>query len=285
MVDKNFDWAVLPPGTEAGHFAAPSGSLAVAYWGPRDGVPVLMLPGITGSKEDFSLVGPPLGDLGYRVMAVDLAGQFASWGAGPDQDGKWSLDLHTRDAKAALEFLGPAHILGYCYSGIIAARIAVESPDLLRSVTFLSSPPAIGDSFRAVRIIGPFSRLVSPEMASGILRGAIRNGFNWMPPKRKQFIKDRLRFTKKQSVDDTMTTMMNVPDYEDGLRRSELPRLVAAGSGDLWSLKTHRAFADRIDADFRGYKCGHSPVESKPEELCQDLVDFFDTVEAEEEAA
>lgn len=275
MVDKNFDWALLPPGTETGVFPAPSGSLATACWGPPDGIPVLMLPGITGSKEDFSLVGPLLGDRGYRVMALDLAGQFASGQAGPDSKGEWSLDLHCQDAQAALQSLRPAHIVGYCYSGVVASRLAVENPELLRSLTLLSSPPAAGDSFRAVRVIGPLSSLITPKMGSAILRGSIRHGLNWMPPKRKQFIKDRLKLTQKRSVDDTMATMMNVPDYEGDLRCSTVPRLVAAGTRDLWSLRTHRAFADRIDADFHGYRCGHSPVESTPEELVGDLLDFF----------
>lgn len=283
MVDKHFDWAVLPPGSELSTFAAPSGSLATAAWGPEDGTPVLLLPGITGSKEDFALIGPPLGECGYRVLAVDLAGQFASWGAGPDSSGRWSLDLHTDDAQAILEQIGPAHLVGYSYSGIVAARLAVEHPDLLRSVTLLSAPPLPGDSFRGVRIIGPFSRFVSPQLGSAILRGAIGNGINWLPKERKAFIKHRLRYTKKQSVDDTMATMMAVPNYEADLKTSAIPLLVTAGSGDLWSLRTHRDYARRIGAEFRGYKAGHSPAESTPQEYCADLLDFFE--EADRRAA
>ncbi|WRS30530.1 alpha/beta hydrolase [Actinomycetaceae bacterium MB13-C1-2] len=278
-MDSSIDWSILPPGTEAGTFDAPSGRLATATWGPRDGVPVLLLPGITGSKEDFSLIGPALGSSGYRAVAVDLAGQFASGDAGPDESGHWSLDLHTEDALAILRKIGPAHLVGYSYSGVVASRVAVTHPELLRSVVYLSAPPLSGDSFRKMRVVGALSRFVTPKMGSAILRGAIRNGINWLPRKRKEFIKYRLKFTQKQSVDDTMETMMAVPDYEEALATSPLPRLVTAGSGDLWSLKTHRAFADRVGAEFKSYRSGHSPAESKPKEYARDLIDFFHKVD------
>lgn len=284
-MDSSIDWAILPPGTEAGTFDAPSGKLVTAAWGPKDGVPVLLLPGITGSKEDFSLIGPALGSNGYRALAVDLAGQFASGDAGPDRNGHWSLDLHTEDALAILRQIGRAHLVGYSYSGVVASNVAVTNPELLRSVVYLSAPPISGDSFRKMRVIGIFSRFVTPKMGSAILRGAIRNGINWLPRKRKEFIKYRLKFTRKQSVDDTMATMMDVPNYEKTLASSTLPLLVTAGSGDLWSLKTHRAFAQRIGARFKAYRSGHSPAESKPEEYARDLVAFFTEVDEEKAAS
>ncbi|MFZ1382375.1 MAG: alpha/beta hydrolase [Scrofimicrobium sp.] len=278
-MDSSVDWAILPSGTETLTFDAPSGGLAAAAWGPKDGVPVLLLPGITGSKEDFSLIGPVLGNNGYRAVAVDLAGQFASGDAGPDQDGHWSLDLHTEDALAILRQIGRAHLVGYSYSGIVASNVAVMNLELLRSVVYLSAPPISGDSFRKMRVVGVLSRFVTPRMGSAILRGAIRNGINWLPRKRKEFIKYRLKFTKKQSVDDTMATMMAVPDYEEALATSSLPLRVTAGTGDLWSLKTHRAFADRIGAQFKSYRSGHSPAESTPQEYARDLIDFFHKVD------
>jgi alpha-beta hydrolase superfamily lysophospholipase len=51
--------------------------------GPPDGRRVVLVPGATGSKEDFRRVLPLLAAAGYRAESFDLAGQFESAGAGP----------------------------------------------------------------------------------------------------------------------------------------------------------------------------------------------------------
>ena len=45
---------------------------------------MLLLPGYTGSKEDFSPILDPLAADGFRAIAVDLPGQFES--EGPDDE-------------------------------------------------------------------------------------------------------------------------------------------------------------------------------------------------------
>ena len=78
------DWSVPPPGSV--HFAidVPSGRLAALALGDPDSPCVLLVPGATGSKEDFSLMMPDLADAGYFALSYDLAGQYQSAGAGPE---------------------------------------------------------------------------------------------------------------------------------------------------------------------------------------------------------
>ena len=64
-------------------FAAPSGALARVALGPAAGRRVVLVPGATGSKEDFVLMMPLFAAAGYRVESFDLAGQYESVDAGP----------------------------------------------------------------------------------------------------------------------------------------------------------------------------------------------------------
>ena len=83
----DLDWRIFPEGTVRDVLEAPSGALARVRLG-ADGAPRgLLLPGVTGSKEDFVLMFPLLAAAGYRVESIDLAGQYGSWQAGP-----WNLD-------------------------------------------------------------------------------------------------------------------------------------------------------------------------------------------------
>ena len=57
-----------------------TGAVAALRAGPADGDPVLLLPGYTGSKEDFAPLLAPLAQAGFAVTAIDLPGQYESSG-------------------------------------------------------------------------------------------------------------------------------------------------------------------------------------------------------------
>lgn len=272
-----FDWLTLPPGTRTGWFEAPSGKLALAEWGPKDGETVLALPGVTGSKEDFALVGPLLAARGYRVIAVDLAGQYESHGAGPTHGGTYSLKLHLRDAKALLDAYGPAHVIGYSFAGQVATQLVLRRRSLVRSVTLVSAPPVAGNALAAVRIIGPLALVVGPKVAAALMTWGIRWNLNRATATRVRLVRHRLQFTRPESVPDAMAAMMTVPDVEARLRSSGVPMLVTAGTGDLWTADKHEAFAARIGARCRIYATGHSPMETVPGQMAADLVEFLTT--------
>ena len=56
----DIDWRMLPPGAEPSEFAAPSGALARVALGPTAGPRIVLVPGATGSKEDFVRLMPLL---------------------------------------------------------------------------------------------------------------------------------------------------------------------------------------------------------------------------------
>ncbi|GAA5043071.1 alpha/beta fold hydrolase [Streptomyces similanensis] len=137
---------VPPPGARAyrlrtvrGEFAVVDAPVAVGVE-PR-GV-ALLLPGFTGSKEDFNPLHEPLAARGYRTVAVDGRGQFES--AGPVDDvSAYAQEELARDVLAQAEALGTApHLVGHSLGGQIARAAALLDPSAFRSLTLMSSGPA-----------------------------------------------------------------------------------------------------------------------------------------------
>ncbi|CAM5729443.1 2-succinyl-6-hydroxy-2,4-cyclohexadiene-1-carboxylate synthase [Streptomyces griseoloalbus] len=100
------------------------GEFAVLDVPPAAGVPVrgtvLLLPGYTGSKEDFTLVLEPLAARGYRAVAVDGRGQHASDGPADDESA-YAQDELAKDVLAqARAFDAPVHLVGHSMGGQIA---------------------------------------------------------------------------------------------------------------------------------------------------------------------
>ncbi len=119
---------------------------------------VVLVPGATGSKEDFVLLAPLLADAGYLVESYDLSGQYQSASAGPSAAEPFGYDLYVADLIAFLsKGSSPAHVLGYSFAGIVAEIALTERPDLFASLTLLGAPPQPGQVFRRVRWIGPLS--------------------------------------------------------------------------------------------------------------------------------
>ena len=73
--------AQLAAGGERTIVDTPSGPVAALRSGEAGDPPVLLLPGYTGSKEDFAPLMLPLAQARFAVTAIDLPGQFES--AGP----------------------------------------------------------------------------------------------------------------------------------------------------------------------------------------------------------
>jgi pimeloyl-ACP methyl ester carboxylesterase len=269
------DWVTPPAGTAVSRFAAPSGSLAFWSMGEISAPPVVLAPGATGSKEDFTLLGPLLVAAGYRVVTYDMAGQYESAGAGPVPGAHYDYDLFVADMVAVLEYTGPAHLLGYSFAGTVAELTTVRRPDLVRSLTLLTAPPLEGQAFRGVRLIGWLSRLTTAHQGAGLMIWGIVTNKNRVGPRQLEFVRSRFALTRRESVDDIIGLMRHIPAVSGPLRDTGVPLLVATGEHDLWPVPLHRAFAERIGASLAVYRTGHSPCETAPHQLTLDMLELF----------
>jgi pimeloyl-ACP methyl ester carboxylesterase len=146
--------------TQRGSFAALE---AQPGHGVCEGRPALLVPGYTGSKEDFLPVLEPLAAADRTVLAMDLRGQYESPQAS-DRDGYAPAELAadvlavadavSRDSGASET--GPhgsagVHLVGHSMGGLIARDAALLRTGRVLSLTLLSSGPgAIGGERAAV---------------------------------------------------------------------------------------------------------------------------------------
>ncbi|TFD81498.1 alpha/beta fold hydrolase [Cryobacterium fucosi] len=272
----DLDWTVLPPESRVFRFPAPSGELAAMAVGEHAHPRVVLVPGATGSKEDFVLLAPLLADAGYLVESFDLAGQYESASAGPGAGEPFRYDLFVADLIAFLSNgSSPAHVLGYSFAGIVAEIALAERPDLFASLALLGAPPQPGQVFRRVRWIGPLSWLIPAHGIASLLIWGLLSNRNHVPPGRLALVRRRFDHTVRRSVDDIVGLMKRSPDLRGLLLRSPIPMLVAVGEHDLWPTALHRDFANRIGADLRVYRTGHSPCETTPHQLARDMVALY----------
>lgn len=278
----DLDWLALPAGVEKGWHDAPSGRLATLTAGDPGAPRVLLVPGVTGSKEDFVLMLPLLAAAGYRVETFDMAGQYESHAAGPENlsppRARYDHDLFVDDLLSVLDAgRGPVHVLGYSFAGTVAQIAVSRRPELFASLTLLSAPPQPGQGFRGVKILGPFTGLATGGVGAALMIWGVRNNMNKVPPGRLALARHRFDFTRRSSVRDIIALMKRAPDLRLELAASAMPKLVAVGERDLWPLALHEEFAEAIGARLAVYPTGHSPCETTPHELVLDLLRTYES--------
>lgn len=228
---------------------------------------------------------PLLVEAGFFVQSADLAGQYESAGAGPENlvppRSSYDHDLFVDDLIALLEHGlpdgrgGSAHVLGYSFAGTVAALVATRRPDLVLTLALLSAPPLPGHAFRGVKRIGVIAPLVPPRAIAALVIAGIRRNVIPVVPGRLRFVRDRFALTRRSSVDDIIGLMTRTPDVRAQLRATGIPTLIAVGERDVWPLAQHAAFARGIGARLVVYRTGHSPCETAPHQLVRDLLVLY----------
>lgn len=126
--------------TERGEFAVLEARPAL---GVSHRKPALLVPGYTGSKEDFLPSLEPLAADGRTVLAMDLRGQYQSPDA-PDRAG-YSAAALAADVLSVADALGResggVHLAGHSLGGLIAREAALQRPSGFMSLTLLGSGP------------------------------------------------------------------------------------------------------------------------------------------------
>ena len=110
----------------------------------------LLVPGYTGSKEDYAPVLPFLGEAGWDTLAYSQRGQGGSAYGMSDFVG----DL-IAVAEAWAGTTGRVHLVGHSFGGIVARAAVVARPDLFASVTLFCSGRAVHDRMNTMPILDP----------------------------------------------------------------------------------------------------------------------------------
>lgn len=239
----------------------------------------LLVPGYTGSKEDFAPLLDPLAASGLRVIAIDMPGQHESGGSDRERD--YLPDALGRTVAALVDELSARHgrvlLLGHSYGGLVS-RAAVLGGAPVRGLTLLDSGPSAlppGERRSVLDLAEPVLRTQGIEAVQR-LREA-RDGIP-EPPALADLLRARFLGSAPAGLLGMATALREEPDRVNdlaaALRGSATPCLVACGADDdAWPVSVQREMARRLGAEFALIAdAAHSPNIENPEGLLATLL-------------
>jgi pimeloyl-ACP methyl ester carboxylesterase len=258
--------------------------------------PALLVPGYTGSKEDFLAVLGQLADHGRQVVAIDMRGQFETPGAaGPDG---YTPPALAADIAAVIQATGARHLLGHSYGGLVTreALLRTRSQEDIGSFTLMSSGPSALTGPRAEELRVMLTALGAADgglpdrdaLASGIAGiwreylepRAVADG---VPAPIVAFMGRRILGNDPWGMVQMARHLLSAPDRTSELARlKRFTMLVIYGEDDnSWSPAAQEVMARRLGARricIPG--ASHSPAVEAPATTAIALTKFWDAAEA-----
>jgi pimeloyl-ACP methyl ester carboxylesterase len=293
------------------------GAFAALEAEPTTGVcerrPALLIPGFTGSKEDFIPVLQPLASAGRRVVAIDMRGQYQSPSA-PEPSGYAPGELGA-DIIAIAEAIGSdgqgLHLVGHSLGGLVAREAVLAHSAQIISLTLLSSGSGHLTGQRASILRGLLAMMTeadatdpsssttdvggSADAADGRLRATVERIFreHLAPQARAEgtpepviaFLHERMMKTSPTGLMVMGRYLLTCPDRAAELASLSRPAvLVLYGENDdAWRPAAQEQMARRLGAHrvcIPG--AGHSPAVEAPETTASTLTAFWRTAEDSE---
>lgn len=239
----------------------------------------LLLPGYTGSKEDFMALLEPLSAAGYRTVAVDGRGQYETEGTDRQESyaqGELALDVL---AQAAALDVGTVHLLGHSLGGQIARAAVLLDAAPFRSLTLMSSGPAEVVEAQQLKVKVLSDALATLSMAS------VWEAMRALDPPEEtatdgEALRRRwLRHQPSQLI-ATGRQLVTEPDRVAELAAVPLPVHVLSGErDDTWPVPLLDEMARRLGAHrTRIAGAEHSPNTDRPKETAAALAAFWDSL-------
>jgi pimeloyl-ACP methyl ester carboxylesterase len=274
----------LPDGVRAERLPTTRGALAALRSDGVDGSPVLLVPGFTGSKEDFIAVLAPIAAAGHPVLAYDLRGQFES--PGPDDPRAYDVATLADDLLEVVTATGrPVHLLGHSFGGHVSRAAAIADPGAVRSLTLLDSGPSAIPHPSAANLallaqVLPGLDLPTIWVAKRQLEAP--NELTPPPPEIEEWMRGRFIANSPVCLKRIAEQLLEDVDHTDALAAVDVPMLVAFGeTDDAWLPATQSAMAARLGAATAVIAgAGHSPAADDPVATAAALLVFWAKVDA-----
>ncbi|WP_106399577.1 alpha/beta fold hydrolase [Actinocorallia populi] len=280
----------LPPAVRRATVRTPRGSFAVLEAlpvGEPERQPALLVPGFTGSKEDFLGVLQTLTGAGRRVLALDMRGQHDSPGC--TEPSRYLLPELGADVAEIVASLGsePVHLVGHSFGGLVTRETVLAEPSLIASYTLMSSGPCAitgPSAAKAAALRDALTGALSMEQIWQIKLGPDARAAGWA-----EEIIDFLRLRCLNNCTTGLVAMagelLTAPDRTAELAKvaddTDLPLMVLYGEDDdAWLPGTQAAMSAHLDAArvvIPG--AAHSPAWEAPETTAHALTGFWNSAE------
>jgi pimeloyl-ACP methyl ester carboxylesterase len=258
----------------------PGGPVAALTAGDPEAPVVLLLPGFTGSKEDFGPILDGVAAAGLRAVAIDLPGQYESPGRGD-----FAVETLGADVRAVAESLAPrVHLLGHSFGGFVARAAVIREPWRFASLTLMDSGPSGIDGGRRDRIEQLRPVLVAHGLAAVYAamaeRAAAEPDYVPAPPAVEAFLHRRFLASDPDGLLAMGTGVIDEPDRVAELAASGLRLLVLTGADDdTFPPSVQAEMAVRLGAEYVEVPgAAHSPAVENPAATAAALIRFWASV-------
>lgn len=262
----------LPDGVVAESWPVRAGRRAVLHAGLDPERPCLVLvPGFTGSKEDFIAMLPLLARAGVGVVAFDQLGQYESDGSDVPDD--YCLPALASDVaevlRAAADVSSEVHLLGHSFGGLVAQEVVAGGHAEPRTLTLLCTGPGALPADRWAGLPDLVAALDAHDLPTiwRVMQELEDPEPDRPAPEVQAFLERRWHANSPTGLRTFATLLMTAPTVTDRLvARAPSITVMWGERDDAWPTDLQRPWAESLGADAVELPgLGHSPNAEDPE--------------------